>query len=647
MTMKPAELVADIDRRVRALERTRAALGGGAAGTYLPLAGGTMTGTLTGAGGTFTSLSVNGSTVTTASSLATELASYVTSSSLATTLSSYLPLTGGTLTGNLGSPRVNTDLIGTNTGQQLGIGAGETAGQMNGNLAGEHLWLGAEGNVYLVTSPDNWASGWAGRYSTTLTPMNQGHLRISSDHGYVDIGPQNASWLHIYTDRGGVYFNKKVNMGGASTVRGTLTLDGQLTANGNITLRSGNAVRDSIYRVGGVFFTWDSDSYGTNYEHSITSTNGLNSWTDCITINSFGNIRMNIDSNNNGTNTFTIGQGTTGLGNTILTLTEAGVLTIPAHLRCNEVLGDNGSPTDPSYTFSSDTNTGIYRVASDRLGFTTGGGLRAEVRSDGIHLASGDWFRSYGSAGWYNGTHGGGWYMIDTTWVRTYNNKRIYSGSGIIRTDSTGAFEMPNATTTWSYNTVRYNTSNGQLMPYASLGSMKTDITEVQPLLDYLGERSLLYDLRPVIFREADDRTDADGNPVTTTRGEYAPGFIAEEVHDVAPELTFHDRHGDLISYAPDALVPHVVAELQRLMPMVETLWQQYDPTWTPPTPRPPERADTERAVYEAAAEYARTHPIEDPNATVPDDFEDPAAELEVLEEQPTELTQEDDQTHE
>jgi hypothetical protein len=206
---------------------------------------------------------------------------------------------------------------------------------------------------------------------------------------------------------------------------------------------------------------------------------------------------------------------------------------------------------------------------------------------------------------------------------------------------------MPNATTTWSYNTVRYNTSNGQLMPYASLGSMKTDITEVQPLLDYLGERSLLYNLRPVIFREADDRTDHEGNPVTTTRGEYAPGFIAEEVHDVAPELTYPDRHGDLISYAPDALVPHVVAELQRLMPMVETLWQAHDPTWTPPTPRPAERADAERAVYELAAEYARTHPLEDPNATVPDDFEDPAAELEVLEDPPTEPTQEDDQTHE
>jgi len=640
MTMKPAELVADIDRRVRALERTRAALGGGGSGTYLPLAGGTMTGTLTGAGGTFTSLSVNGSTVTTASSLATELASYVTSSSLATTLGSYLPLTGGTLTGNLGGPRVNTDLIGAVGGDDLGIGAGETANYMAGNIAGEHLWLGAEGSTYLVTSPDNWASGWAGRYQTVVTPMSQGHLRVASNHGWLELGPQNASWCHIYTDRSAFYFNKYVSMAGGSAVRGTLSLDGKLTANAGITLRSANGVHDNIERVGGVFFTWDSDSYGTNTQHSIRSTNG-DTWGDSITINSFGNVRVNIDSNGNGTNTFTVGRHTTGTANTLLTLDESGNHTVTG--RSYASVGSSGSP---SFSFSGDSNTGIYRVANGELGVSCNGTVHT-FKTDGLHLASGDWFRSYGSAGWYSQTYGGGWYMIDTTWLRTYNNKRIYSGSGIIRTDATGAFEMPNATTTWSYNTVRYNTSNGQLMPYASLGSMKTDVTEVQPLLDYLGERSLLYDLRPVIFREADDRTDADGNPVTTTRGEYSPGFIAEEVHEVAPEITYHDRHGDLISYAPDALVPHVVAELQRLMPMVETLWQQHDPTWTPPTPRPAERADTERAVYEAAAEYARTHPIEDPNAAVPDDFEDPAAELEVLEDQPTEPTQEDDQPHE
>lgn len=39
----------------------------------------------------------------------------------------------------------------------------------------------------------------------------------------------------------------------------------------------------------------------------------------------------------------------------------------------------------------------------------------------------GGWHRTYGNTGWYNGTHGGGFYMTDATWVRAYNNKSIWT----------------------------------------------------------------------------------------------------------------------------------------------------------------------------------------------------------------------------
>jgi hypothetical protein len=41
--------------------------------------------------------------------------------------------------------------------------------------------------------------------------------------------------------------------------------------------------------------------------------------------------------------------------------------------------------------------------------------------------ANGGWHRSYGATGWYNGTYGGGWYMEDSTWVRAYNAKSVYT----------------------------------------------------------------------------------------------------------------------------------------------------------------------------------------------------------------------------
>lgn len=51
------------------------------------------------------------------------------------------------------------------------------------------------------------------------------------------------------------------------------------------------------------------------------------------------------------------------------TVIEAGDFTFAA---------EDGTVTAPGFTFSADTNTGIYRVGSDRLGITAGGSLIAE-----------------------------------------------------------------------------------------------------------------------------------------------------------------------------------------------------------------------------------------------------------------------------
>lgn len=43
-------------------------------------------------------------------------------------------------------------------------------------------------------------------------------------------------------------------------------------------------------------------------------------------------------------------------------------------------------------------------------------------------ISCSNWFRSSGNTGWYNTTYGGGWYMSDTSWIRTHNNVGIYAG---------------------------------------------------------------------------------------------------------------------------------------------------------------------------------------------------------------------------
>lgn len=50
------------------------------------------------------------------------------------------------------------------------------------------------------------------------------------------------------------------------------------------------------------------------------------------------------------------------------------------------------------------------------------------INGDGIHLTSG-WLNTVGATGWYNKTYDGGWWMTDSTWLRAYGNKQIYTGS--------------------------------------------------------------------------------------------------------------------------------------------------------------------------------------------------------------------------
>lgn len=49
--------------------------------------------------------------------------------------------------------------------------------------------------------------------------------------------------------------------------------------------------------------------------------------------------------------------------------------------------------------------------------------------------ANGGWFRVSGNQGLYWESWGGGFYMSDATWIRTYNNKNIWTGAGLLGSD--------------------------------------------------------------------------------------------------------------------------------------------------------------------------------------------------------------------
>lgn len=101
-----------------------------------------------------------------------------------------------------------------------------------------------------------------------------------------------------------------------------LDVNGDAQIVGDLYGKSANGAYSNMYRWGGLYLTWDSDSYGTNTNHSIRSTYG-DTYGDDITINSYGAIRMNIDSDANGTaDVFEVGYNTTGTANRIFALRD-------------------------------------------------------------------------------------------------------------------------------------------------------------------------------------------------------------------------------------------------------------------------------------------------------------------------------------
>ena len=93
-------------------------------------------------------------------------------------------------------------------------------------------------------------------------------------------------------------------------------------------------------------------------------------------------------------------------------------------------------------TFSENINA---KNGAFSQGITTGSDIRS---NDG-------WLITQNSKGWMNATHGGGWYMSDDDWMRSLNNKNIYTGGqvrgGTVRSDgriSTGEFLQLDAVAT-------------------------------------------------------------------------------------------------------------------------------------------------------------------------------------------------------
>ena len=234
--------------------------------------------------------------------------------------------------------------------------------------------------------------------------------------------------------------------------------------------------------------------------------------------------------------------------------------------------------TNTQITFDS---IGFFKAGNPNYGIFIAGGnnggnafidIGATGVTDNNSISCSGWFRSTGVSGWYNQTYGGGIYMADATWIRTYNSKNLYvdaqirvdggqniqefgidqggiyiqQGIGIDsnQVEATGALFLNalgggvrvNGTGTTGYGlTVNGNaakSSGGTAWATFSDFNLKKDITEYEKGL------SEILKLRPVYFKY--------NGKAGTVLNEDNVGLIAQEVQVIFPQAV------EEFEYSPD-----------------------------------------------------------------------------------------------
>lgn len=230
-----------------------------------------------------------------------------------------------------------------------------------------------------------------------------------------------------------------------------------------------------------------------------------------------------------------------------------------------------------------------------------------------------NWLYTTGNNGWYNSTYGGGWFMQDSTWVRSYNDKNIYTGGRIkantaLETryiDSTGGnldinangntlFINANAQSGANLNINRqWSGSKGtEISIYNSkgkgwgyLGNSEYSFYRVYGAGGSVSARESKYDIQKYdtellynyvkeanvyAYRGVSDERDEDGNIVNTTRRQDM--YLGCMVDELPTEAVFYDNEGGtgkaVDNYAYATMIMGAVKHLQT---KVETLEAEND----------------------------------------------------------------------
>lgn len=164
-------------------------------------------------------------------------------------------------------------------------------------------------------------------------------------------------------------------------------------------------------------------------------------------------------------------------------------------------------------------------------------------------LGGSAWYRSYGNTGWYSETYGGGIYMTDTTWVRTYNSKGL------------AGYYLNGSTLAGTGNRAVYSDASGTLTNTASDERLKTSISPISYGLDEVMR------MTPVKFKWKDS---------TKMGSQKEIGLIAQEIHQIVPEVVGYNNDG-MMSLDYPKLIAVLINAIKELKGEIDELSRRRD----------------------------------------------------------------------
>lgn len=213
---------------------------------------------------------------------------------------------------------------------------------------------------------------------------------------------------------------------------------------------------------------------------------------------------------------------------------------------------------------------------------------------------NGGWFRTQQSGcGWYHEVHGGGWFMQDNTWIRTYNGKGVLvagagGSTGDIRLESTSPtitfYDSDQNTTHWLHcndNNIGFLASNS--FSWATYRNGSNDWVCVGNIVGYSSDERLkkgidfvdraiptdFFNRFKVREFDWDYEAIAELNPNFKPIADHEVGGIAQEVEEIYPFMVATHEETGIKTIMWDKAVPLLISEVQelrKLKPVVDEL---------------------------------------------------------------------------